>query len=119
TVCKRPFSELFNVAASRPAKSPRNITVFYAGRRGPSTAKPALDKLGHGLYFAFVLPWRPSHRIPDMTERQRQSRPEPRPGIMDIEAYVPGKSAAPAGGAKIHKLSSNENPLGASPDAIE
>ena len=38
---------------------------------------------------------------------------------MDIEAYVPGKSAAPAGVAKVHKLSSNENPLGASPKAIE
>ncbi len=37
---------------------------------------------------------------------------------MDIEAYVPGKSAAPAG-VKLHKLSSNENPLGASPKAIE
>ena len=46
-------------------------------------------------------------------------RPRPRAGIMDIEAYVPGKSAAPAGVAKIHKLSSNENPLGASPRAIE
>jgi histidinol-phosphate aminotransferase len=32
---------------------------------------------------------------------------------------VPGKSAAPAGVAKVHKLSSNENPLGASPAAIE
>lgn len=47
------------------------------------------------------------------------SRPTPRAGIMDIQAYVPGKSAAPAGVAKVHKLSSNENPLGASPKAIE
>jgi histidinol-phosphate aminotransferase len=45
------------------------------------------------------------------------ARPEPRPGIMQIEAYVPGKSAA-AGVAKIHKLSSNETPLGPSPKAI-
>ena len=42
-------------------------------------------------------------------------RPVPRPGIMQIEAYVPGKSAAPAGVTKIYKLSSNETPLGASP----
>ena len=48
-----------------------------------------------------------------------QSRPQPKPGILDIEAYVPGKSAAPAGVAKVHKLSSNENPLGASPVVIE
>lgn len=47
-----------------------------------------------------------------------KSRPTPKPGVMDIEAYVPGKSAAPAG-VKLHKLSANENPLGASPKAIE
>jgi histidinol-phosphate aminotransferase len=38
---------------------------------------------------------------------------------MDIAAYIPGKSAAPAGVTKVYKLSSNENPLGASPAAIE
>jgi histidinol-phosphate aminotransferase len=43
-------------------------------------------------------------------------RPEPRPGIMGIEAYVPGKSAAK--GTKIHKLSSNESAVGASPKAV-
>ena len=53
-----------------------------------------------------------------MTEA-KPIRPTPRAGIMDIEAYVPGKSAAPAGVTRIHKLSSNENPLGASPKAIE
>ena len=37
---------------------------------------------------------------------------------MDIAAYVPGKSAAPEG-VKLHKLSSNENPLGSSPAAQE
>ena len=45
------------------------------------------------------------------------SRPVPRAGVMDIDAYVPGKSAAPAG-VKLHKLSSNETPLGPSPLAI-
>ncbi len=63
-----------------------------------------------------------------MTERVLQSkkaktmsaatRPMPRPGVLDIEAYVPGKSAAPAG-VKLHKLSSNETPLGPSPKAVE
>ena len=48
---------------------------------------------------------------------QAASRPVPRPGILDIEAYVPGKSAAPAG-VKLHKLSSNETPLGPSPRAV-
>jgi len=43
--------------------------------------------------------------------------PRPRPGVLDIEAYVPGKSSAP-GVAKVFKLSSNETPLGPSPRAI-
>ena len=46
------------------------------------------------------------------------TRPEPGPGILDIAAYVPGKSKGPAG-VKVHKLSSNETPLGPSPAAIE
>jgi histidinol-phosphate aminotransferase len=44
-------------------------------------------------------------------------RPIPRPGVLAIQPYVPGKSSAP-GVAKIHKLSSNETPLGPSPKAI-
>ena len=44
-------------------------------------------------------------------------RPKPRPGVLDIEAYVPGKSKAP-GVAKVFKLSSNETPLGPSPRAV-
>jgi len=46
------------------------------------------------------------------------ARPQPRPGVMQIDAYVPGKSKA-AGVGKIHKLSSNETPLGPSPKAAE
>ncbi len=44
------------------------------------------------------------------------NRPSPRPGILEIEAYVPGKSAAQ--GSRIFKLSSNESPFGAPPQAI-
>jgi histidinol-phosphate aminotransferase len=44
------------------------------------------------------------------------TRPQPRPGVLSISAYVPGKSRAP-GVARIHKLSSNETPLGPSPKA--
>src|SRR5260370_42666413 len=45
------------------------------------------------------------------------NRPQPRPGVLDIAPYVPGKSTAP-GVAKVFKLSSNETPLGPSPKAI-
>ena len=39
------------------------------------------------------------------------NRPQPRPGVLDIAPYIPGKSTAP-GVAKVFKLSSNETPLG-------
>jgi histidinol-phosphate aminotransferase len=42
--------------------------------------------------------------------------PVPRPGILDIEAYVPGKSTAR--GTRTFKMSSNESPIGASPAAL-
>jgi histidinol-phosphate aminotransferase len=45
------------------------------------------------------------------------TRPQPRPGVLDIAPYVPGKSKAP-GVDKVIKLSSNESPLGPSPNAI-
>lgn len=45
------------------------------------------------------------------------SGPVPQPGILDITPYVPGKSSAP-GNIKVHKLSSNESPLGPSPAAV-
>jgi histidinol-phosphate aminotransferase len=44
-------------------------------------------------------------------------RPQPRPGVLAINPYVPGKSAAPGVG-RVFKLSSNETPLGPSPHAI-
>ena len=45
------------------------------------------------------------------------TRPQPRPGVLDIAPYIPGKSTAP-GVAKVFKLSSNETPLGASAATI-
>jgi histidinol-phosphate aminotransferase len=45
------------------------------------------------------------------------SRPVPRPGVLDIAPYVPGKSSAP-GVSRVFKLSANETPLGPSPKAI-
>src|ERR1700674_6050986 len=45
------------------------------------------------------------------------TRPQPRPGVLDIAPYIPGKSTAP-GVAKVFKLSSNETPLGPGENAI-
>lgn len=43
--------------------------------------------------------------------------PSPRPGVLDIDPYVPGR-ASPGDLPTRHKLSSNETPLGPSPAAI-
>jgi histidinol-phosphate aminotransferase len=43
--------------------------------------------------------------------------PQPRDGVLSIAAYVPGKSTVSKTG-KTYKLSSNEQPLGASPKAV-
>ena len=44
--------------------------------------------------------------------------PAPKRSVLEISAYVPGKSGVPAG-VKLHKLSSNESPIGPSPKAVE
>jgi len=46
------------------------------------------------------------------------SRPVPKPGILDIAPYTPGKSPVPEAGRKVFKLSANETPFGPSPHAI-
>lgn len=43
--------------------------------------------------------------------------PTPKPGILEISPYVGGRASAP-GAAKVHKLSSNESPLGPSPKVL-
>jgi histidinol-phosphate aminotransferase len=45
------------------------------------------------------------------------SKPAPRPGILEISPYVPGKSGSASAG-RVHKLSSNESPIGPSPKAM-
>jgi histidinol-phosphate aminotransferase len=53
-----------------------------------------------------------------MSASSQTLRPQPRAGVMEIDAYVPGRSHAP-GVTKVIKLSSNETPLGPSPKAAE
>ncbi|MDP5102360.1 MAG: histidinol-phosphate transaminase [Erythrobacter sp.] len=52
-----------------------------------------------------------------MTTAKPQPKPEPKPWIAQIHAYVPGKSKS-ASGQPLIKLSANENPLGSSPAAL-
>ena len=49
---------------------------------------------------------------------QPAARPQPKKGVMEIQAYKPGSDKANPN-VKLHKLSSNETPLGASPAAID
>jgi histidinol-phosphate aminotransferase len=57
--------------------------------------------------------------MPHFPERDMSllQRPQPRPGVLAIDPYVPGKSSAP-GLPTVFKLSSNETPLGPSLHAI-
>jgi histidinol-phosphate aminotransferase len=56
--------------------------------------------------------------LPRSCSMSARQRPQPRPGVLAIDPYVPGKSSAP-NVARIFKLSSNETPLGPSPRAVE
>ena len=77
--------------APRPRRRPRE--ALYGHRPGPGLGR-ALKPLSLRSIGMSVL-----------------ERPQPRPGVLKIQAYVPGKSSAP-GVAKVFKLSSNETPLG-------
>src|SRR6202051_4451022 len=47
------------------------------------------------------------------------ARPVPKPCILDIAPYTPGKSPVPEAGRKVFKLSANETPFGPSPKAMD
>jgi histidinol-phosphate aminotransferase len=51
--------------------------------------------------------------------RALKDRPEAKAGILDISPYVPGKATLADPSVVPVKLSSNENPLGSSPKALE
>jgi histidinol-phosphate aminotransferase len=53
-----------------------------------------------------------------VSQNNTPPQPQPQPGILDIATYVPGKSGGPQN-VKLHKLSSNETPLGPPPEAVE
>jgi histidinol-phosphate aminotransferase len=53
-----------------------------------------------------------------MSADNKGQLPQARPGVLAINAYVPGRSSA-ATANKIHKLSSNESPFGPAPRARE
>ncbi len=53
-----------------------------------------------------------------MTGPDTRSRPRPNAGVLAVDLYVPGKSKALGFAGTVHKLSSNETPLGPSPAAV-
>jgi histidinol-phosphate aminotransferase len=74
-------------------------------RRSPAAEPPALATMD------LSMPPKPTAAAPSATA------PVARPGIAGIEVYVPGESKVGAG-VRVVKLSSNETPLGASPQAL-
>ncbi len=57
-----------------------------------------------------------SNSTAEYNETMSPVKPQPRASILDIAVYVPGKSKA-APNVRTYKLSSNETPLGPSPEA--
>jgi histidinol-phosphate aminotransferase len=53
-----------------------------------------------------------------MTAESSLRRPQPHAGVLAVDTYVPGKSKLQGFTGPVHKLSSNETPLGPSPAAI-
>ncbi len=53
-----------------------------------------------------------------VTDKTANARPQMKPYVAQIHAYVPGKSSA-SDGKPLVKLSANENPLGCSPVALD
>ncbi len=114
------------MAASRPAKSPRDSVCIsvrrlcgQALRRIPVGARRNAWGLSLLLSVPVVYQW-PGERFatdPRKCVHMAVTSPQPKPGILDIEAYVPGESSVP-GGRKPIKLSSNETPFGPSPKAV-
>jgi histidinol-phosphate aminotransferase len=90
--------------------------MLRSGFRGDlnSSLSFQAEMLGLGA-FPFVLP-SVHHLIKG--ERWMVSQIQAKPGIMDIALYQGGKSHV-AGVQNVVKLSSNENPLGPSPKAVE
>src|ERR1700730_11351012 len=93
------------------APSKRRPSLFGTSAEGTGSPAGACHRAGH---------FGPDPLAGDDSELRMimsATRPKPRPGLLDIAPYVPGKSSAP-GVAKVFKLSSNETPLGPSPRAI-
>ena len=54
----------------------------------------------------------------DVTTTDPRTKPRPHAGVLAVDLYVPGKSKAAGFAGVVHKLSSNETPLGPSPAAV-
>src|SRR5690606_14634795 len=94
-----------------------NLAPEIAGRQGAGghrrkgARESGGNRPGAGLETA-----RSRFRTPAMTEPHPTIRPQP--GVLDIAPYQGGDSRL-AGHAQVLKLSSNENPYGPSPRALE
>ena len=79
-----------------------------AGRRLPSAAAAGLDRAAAATAVT---------RSSLSAQTSSMANLRPRPGILEIEPYVGGKSEL-AGAARVIKLSANESALGPSPKAV-
>ena len=88
----------------------RRHAVFEHPLRGRRRQPQPLVKLGIDGYKAATVNGAAMTRHPNIV---------PQPGILDIDLYVAGESALSGRANRVIKLSSNENPRGPSPKALE
>jgi histidinol-phosphate aminotransferase len=91
----------------------RGLSRVLGLRLGKSTLIFDFKRASPYHYGRTLIPISDLSQSPDMPPTGLQARP----GILDIQAYVPGESNVPSG-LKPAKLSSNETPFGPSPNAI-
>jgi len=86
----------------------RRGSILRSAARKPRHKGFYFDDQSRCLFSEFV----------EMSSPESPARPRPLEGVLAIEPYKPGKSAAPGAG-KTFKLSANETPFGPSPLAKE
>ena len=77
-----------------PRRQPRD-PLYGVDRRLAPRSRPGADVHIGRIFCGKPVPTFPENAPPGDCRMSALTRPQPRPGVLDIDAYVPGKSSAP------------------------